>query len=285
MPGIAGIVDFNQDSASIDKQIRRMVKILNHTSPAEEDVYISDHAALGAVHLRVYPFHDLVAEDTNTAIAFWGYLWDQEDLKKRTGLNFQNMEDVSVGNLLLTLYNKEGIDGLCNLNGRFVIAIWNKREKVLNLINDRYGFCKLFYWVTPQRILFASEYKAIVWHEDFPKKIDQQGLADFMTLGYSTGDRTLFENIKLLPPASVATFRSDGLWCSCYLFQCFLAQIKGIIPGGCGVDFPVSMRHFPMRLIRVDPFPLLPQLESIDQGAPFHRNGVVVTPGSPHTHG
>ncbi|MBE9572974.1 MAG: hypothetical protein IMF11_20305, partial [Proteobacteria bacterium] len=51
---------------------------------------------------------------------------------------------------------------------------------------------------------------AIVWHEDFPKKIDQQGLADFMTLGYSTRDRTLFENIKLLPPASVATFKSDG---------------------------------------------------------------------------
>lgn len=210
MPGIVGIVDFNQDSASIDKQIRRMVKILNHTSPAEEDVYISDHAALGAVHLRVYPFHDLVAEDTNTAIAFWGYLWDHEDLKKRTGLNFGKIEDVSVGNLLLALYNKEGIDGLCNLNGRFVIAIWNKVENVLNLINDRYGFCKLFYWVTPQRILFASEYKAIIWHEDFPKKVDQQGLADFMALGYSTQDRTFFENIKLLPPASVATFNRDG---------------------------------------------------------------------------
>ncbi|MDL1969041.1 MAG: asparagine synthase-related protein [Deltaproteobacteria bacterium] len=210
MPGIAGIVDFKQDGASTDTQIRRMVKILNHTSPAEEEIYIAKHAAIGAVRLKVYSLQNLVAEDTNTAITFWGYLWDQEDLKKRTGLNFQNMGDVSAGNLLLTLYNKEGIDGLCNLNGRFVIAIWNKREKVLNLINDRYGFCKLFYWVTPQRILFASEYKAIVWHEDFPKKIDQQGLADFMALGYSTQDRTFFVNIKLLPPASVATFKSDG---------------------------------------------------------------------------
>ena len=210
MPGIAGIVDFNQDSASMDKQIRRMVQILNHTSPSDEEVYISDHAALAAVHLRVYPFHDLVAEDTNTAIAFGGYLWDQEDLKKRTGLNFQNMGDVSVGNLLLTLYNKEGIDGLCNLNGRFVIAIWNKREKVLTLVNDRYGFCKLFYWVSPQRILFASEYKAIIWHEEFPKNIDEQGIADFMAIGFSAEDRTFFSHVKLLSPASVATFNMDG---------------------------------------------------------------------------
>ena len=210
MPGIVGIVDFNLGSASVDKQVRRMVKILNHTSPSNEEVYVADHAGLGAVRLKVYPLHDLLAEDENTALAFWGYLWDHEDLKKKTGLNFQNINDVSAGNLLVTLYNKEGIDGLCNLNGRFVIAIWNKREKVLTLVNDRYGFCKLFYWVNQQRILFASEYKAIIWHQDFPKKIDQQGLADFMTLGYSTGDRTFFENIKLLPPASVATFKRDG---------------------------------------------------------------------------
>ena len=210
MPGIAGIVDFGRDSASIDKQIERVVKILNHTSPSDEEVYVSDYAALGAVKLKIYSYQELISEDERFAIAFWGYLWDHEDLKKRTGLNFGNIKDVSVGNLLLRLYNKEGIDSLCNLNGRFVIAIWNKVEKVLTLVNDRYGFCKLFYWVSPQRILFASEYKAIIWHQDFPKKVDQQGLADFMTLGYSTQDRTLFENIKLLPQASVATFRSDG---------------------------------------------------------------------------
>ncbi|MDY7035594.1 MAG: asparagine synthase-related protein [Thermodesulfobacteriota bacterium] len=209
MPGIAGIVDFNQNSASTDTQVRHMMQILNHTSPCNEEVHVSDYAALGAVGLKVYPFHDLLAEDINTAIAFWGYLWDYEDLKKRTGLNFKKIEDVSVGNLLLGLYNKEGMDGLCNLNGRFVIAIWNKVERALSLVNDGYGFCKLYYWVTPQRILFASEYKAIIWHQDFPKKIDHQGLADFMALGYSTEDKTFFENIKLLPPASLATFSRD----------------------------------------------------------------------------
>ena len=45
MPGIAGIVHFNQDSASIDKPIRRMVKILNHTSPPDEKICLSDRPA------------------------------------------------------------------------------------------------------------------------------------------------------------------------------------------------------------------------------------------------
>ena len=212
MPGLAGFINFSRtkDVSETRRDMERMSNLLAHTSPCSEEVIAFDNGALAAVRLEAHPFHGLLSEDKTTTLAFWGYLWDHEDLKKRTGLNFGSIEDVSVGNLLLTLYNKEGIDGLCNLNGRFVIAIWSKREKVLTLVNDRYGFCKLFYWVTPQRILFASEYKAIIWHQDFPKKIDQQGLADFMTLGYSTQDRTFFENIRLLPPASVATFKSDG---------------------------------------------------------------------------
>ena len=210
MPGIVGIVNFDKDPRSIDQTIKRMVKILHHTSPSEEDICILNHTALAAVRLKVYSFRDLVAEDKGTALAFWGYLWDQEDLRKRTGIRFENIRDVSIGHLLLTLYNKEGIDGLCNLNGRFVIAIWDKRENVLKLVSDRYGFCNLYYWVTSKRILFASEYKAIIWHEEFSKKIDEVALADSMALGYSTEDRTFFENIRLLPQASVATFKMDG---------------------------------------------------------------------------
>ena len=212
MPGLAGFIDLNQtkDIAETRRDIERMSNILSHTSPCSEELTVFDNGAMAAVHLQVYPLHGLLSEDTSTALAFWGYLWDQEDLRKRTGLHFGNIRDVSIGQLLLTLYNKEGIGGLRNLNGRFVIAIWNRAEKVLNLISDRYGFCKLFYWATSQQILFASEYKAIIWHEDFPKKIDEQGIADFMILGYTAGDRTFFENIKLLPPASVATFEGNG---------------------------------------------------------------------------
>jgi asparagine synthase (glutamine-hydrolysing) len=212
MPGIAGVIDFNgtRERVEIKRDIEYMSDALSHTSPCSEEVTVFDNGAFAAIRLEVYRLHGLLFEDKTTTLAFWGYIWDQGDLKKRLGLDFGNIRDVSIGQLLLQLYNKEGGDGLCNLNGRFVIAIWNKVDKVLNLVSDRYGFCKLFYWVTPQRILFASEYKAIIWHEDFPKKIDQQAMADFMTLGYSTGDRTFFENIKLLPPASVATFKVDG---------------------------------------------------------------------------
>ena len=210
MPGLAGIADFSQDAASIKQNIQRMGRILCHTAPSVEDRCVLDHVALSSVRLKAYPFHNLIGENEDTAIAFWGYLWDEVDLMKRTGVEGNNLKDISLGQLLLKLHKKEGLEGFCNLNGRFVIALWDKGKKTLVLINDRYGFCKLFYWLTSKRILFASEYKAIVWHESFPKKIDKIAVSDFFSIGFSTGDRTFFEHVKLLPPASIATFKMDG---------------------------------------------------------------------------
>lgn len=210
MPGIAGIVDFRTDPTSTDQNIRRMAKILDHTSPSVQEVCILNHAALAAVRLKNYPYHNLIAQNDQIALAFWGYLWDQEELGENLDLNPIGREGISAGDLLLQVYSDAGANGFCDLNGRYVIALWDKKEKSLKLITDRYGFCKLYYWVSSARILFSSEYKAIIWHKEFPKNIDEQGIADFMALGFSAEDRTFFSHVKLLSPASVASFKKEG---------------------------------------------------------------------------
>ena len=209
MPGIVGIVDFNE-CVSIDKTIRRMLNVLNYTSSIVEEVCVTSNAAFAVDSLKVYSHNKSVIEDNNTILAFWGHLWDKEGLAKRTGVGLDIVGDISIVQLLLSLYKNEGLASFYKLNGRFVIALWDKKEKTLKLICDRYGFCKLFYWVSQNRILFASEYKAITWHQHFQKRIDEEALADFMTLGYSLGDKTFFENIKLLPHGSVLIFQDNA---------------------------------------------------------------------------
>lgn len=61
MPGIAGIVDFNQDRASTDTQIRRMMKILKHTSLLDEEIRA---ALLKKVNIVNQPggYHETVRE-------------------------------------------------------------------------------------------------------------------------------------------------------------------------------------------------------------------------------
>ena len=209
MPGLVGIIDYNQNP-SVNDTIRRMVNVLNHTSPHVEEICKTNNAAFAVLRRATDYLVNSVVEDKGVIFAFWGHLFDKEDLIKKAGMEFNPAESISIGHLLLNLYKNEGLSGYYKLNGRYVIALWDKNDRTLRLISDRYGFCKLFYWVSSNRILFASEYKAIIWHEDFQKKMDEEALADFMALGYSLGDKTFFENIKLLPHGSVLTFQAEG---------------------------------------------------------------------------
>ena len=99
--------------------------------------------------------------------------------------------------------------GLHALNGRFVIVLWHKREQALLLMTDRYGFANLYYTTNAGQVFFASEYKAFIWHRDVSRRIDEEGIADFMTLGYCAADRTLFSEVKLVPPGTIITFAED----------------------------------------------------------------------------
>lgn len=64
--------------------------------------------------------------------------------------------------------------------------------------------------------MFASEYKAICCFPDFTKKIDEFAFTNLMSYGYVLEDRTLFEDIKLLPPASILTVQNNNLTISKY---------------------------------------------------------------------
>lgn len=208
MPGIAGIIDFSgiMEREGREQDINRMSNILSHSSSCSTEKVTFEAGTMAAVFTANSSLHGLIAEDELNIIAFWGCLWDEGELRRKSDWEFQSLKEISAGELALRIYRKSGIDGLCNLNGRFVAAIWEKKERRLRLVSDRHGSATLYYRTASNRIFFASEYKAIVGQDDFQAFIDEQGLADFLALGYCTGDRTLFEKIKLVPEASVATF-------------------------------------------------------------------------------
>ena len=208
MPGIAGIIDFKNDSNTIEKSLKKMADNFSRVSPLMEETRICNNAALGVVRLKDYPDQGIISEDKNSVLSFWGYIWGMADSEKTNNISVSMTNNKSAGQLLLDVYNNEGLNGLYKLNGRFVIALWDKAKKVLRLISDKYGFCKLFYWVSSNRLVFASEYKAIICHEEFKSEIDVLAVSDFMSLGYCLGDNTFLRNVKLLPPASVLTFCS-----------------------------------------------------------------------------
>ena len=206
MPGLTGILYREANKDNIHTSVDNMITLLLH-----EDYYVTDrkvdkHFALGSIDLNKGDFVSKVIEDDSYILGVTGQIYDQEVLVEKIS---NNGKPIDLPNLLLAIYKRYGPEGLCGLNGLYVVVIWDKKAKKLHIVNDRYGFRKLYYWNAGNKFVFASEYKAISWFPDFPKKIDEYAFANLMTFGYVLDDRTLFEDIKLLPPASIAIVQ-DG---------------------------------------------------------------------------
>jgi asparagine synthase (glutamine-hydrolysing) len=103
---------------------------------------------------------------------------------------------------ILKLYKEGRLDKLKNFNGSFAAAIYDQVEGKLTLINDRYGLIKLFYYQDSDNFWFAPKIKPLI-KLGAEKSLRKDAIVDFFLFGYLLGDKTFFENIHQLPPASV----------------------------------------------------------------------------------
>jgi len=80
---------------------------------------------------------------------------------------------------------------------------------MLFLARDRLGIKPLYYIILPNEFIFASEIKAIVKHPKIQKEIDWKALSDYLFYQYIPSPRTIFTQIKKLPPAHFMLIKKD----------------------------------------------------------------------------
>src|SRR5262249_3115964 len=104
--------------------------------------------------------------------------------------------------LLLHLYEEEGVAGWQRADGQFALALWDARKKHFLLARDCLGLRPLYYWSGGGALVFASEIKALLRHRSVPRAVDETAVADFLTFTSVPGPRTLFRDVCKVPPAS-----------------------------------------------------------------------------------
>jgi asparagine synthase (glutamine-hydrolysing) len=97
------------------------------------------------------------------------------------------------------------------LNGWFHGLLVDRARKTAMLFNDRFGMHRLHYHESKDAFYFAAEAKAILAVRPDLRRADPNGLGEFISLGCVLEDRTLFEGIHVLPPASAWTFRGGSI--------------------------------------------------------------------------
>ncbi|MEW6072549.1 MAG: asparagine synthase (glutamine-hydrolyzing) [Planctomycetota bacterium] len=193
--------------------LEKMAKILGHRGPDAHGVHADDelglaHARLSVIDLAggAQPMH---SADGRHSIVFNGEIFNyvelRDDLLAR-GRRFRTSSDTEV---LLESYRSAGPDCVRGLNGQWAFAIWDRAARELFLSRDRPGVRPLFYTIAGGAFLFASEVKALFLHPAVSREIDPRGLDQTFTFWHPIGDRTIFRDIRVLPPGSSMRVR-DG---------------------------------------------------------------------------
>ena len=97
------------------------------------------------------------------------------------------------------------------LNGWFHGLLVDRRRKTATLFNDRYGMHRLYFHQSKDGFYFAAEAKAIFAVRPELRRVDPKALGELVALGCVLENRTLFQGLALLPPASAWSFRNGSI--------------------------------------------------------------------------
>lgn len=107
---------------------------------------------------------------------------------------------------------------LASVDGAYALAVFDEARRELTLATDRLGFRTLYFAETADWIAYASEVKALLAARESVPPLDEAGLRQLFGFHHLFGQRTLWEGIRLLPPASLwtvsATERREGSYWS-----------------------------------------------------------------------
>lgn len=98
-------------------------------------------------------------------------------------------------------YLNRGIAAVSGLDGFYQLLVWDEPAGRVHILDDRVGSMWVQVARTPAGVAFAPEAKALFRLLPLAPKLDFLGVVSFLNMGYPIGTTTLFEGVRLLPPA------------------------------------------------------------------------------------
>jgi len=163
----------------------------------------------GVVNPEVQPVFN---EDKSLCIFMDGEVFGYESEKKSlisNGHLFRLADNDA--EYCLHLYEQLGDRAFVELNGSFLLALYNLKSHELLLVNDRFSSRPLFYYCDGERLIFGSQLRPLLKFQALPRRLDQQAVFEFFAFQRVLGERTFYQDVKVLPPASILRFRDGSL--------------------------------------------------------------------------
>ncbi|MBI2371976.1 MAG: asparagine synthase (glutamine-hydrolyzing) [Deltaproteobacteria bacterium] len=214
MCGISGVLGFGGAPAS-PAIVRAMTAALSHRGPDGEGHYVNGPIGLGHRRLAILDpspagRQPMSTESGSVWITYNGEIYNFRELRailEGRGHRFRSNSDTEV---ILRAYEEWGIECIHQFNGMFAFALWDRGRGRLWLVRDRLGIKPLFYALLSDRLLFASEIKALLCDRTFERRVDPIALHHYLSLNYVPAPLTLLKGVRQVLPGHYLAIDEGG---------------------------------------------------------------------------
>jgi len=212
MCGISGYI--NLKNSFVDPSfVKEMNRLQKHRGPDGEETWVEKNVTLGHVRLSIIDLSEeasqpMKSNDGRFIITYNGEIYNYKELRTdliKKGISFRTQSDTEV---ILKLYSIYGFKSLSYLRGMFALALWDRKKQELFIARDRIGIKPLYYLIDNDKIIFASEIKAIAGVVK-ELKFNLEGFYSYFRTALFTDDETVFKKIKQLLPGHFLILNSD----------------------------------------------------------------------------
>jgi asparagine synthase (glutamine-hydrolysing) len=212
MPGLVGLIS-NLPRAQAESELSQMLRTLLHESFYVSGTWIDESIGLYVGWVaRKGSFAEampLQNERGDVTLIFSGEEFPEPGLITTLKARGHAIEP-NGASYLVHRYEDES-DFPKQLNGRFHGIVADRARRTAMLFNDRYGLQRVYYHQAKDSFYFAAESKAILKVRPELRVADPRGIGEYIVCGCVLENRTLFQDIHVLPPGSAWTFRGGML--------------------------------------------------------------------------
>ena len=220
MCGIAGLVGERSRDATL---LSRMAGAIAHRGPDDQGTWIDVEAGvalanrrLAIIDLSPHGHQPMHSSNGRYVLTFNGEIYNHAELRSELEARGAVPEGGWRGHSdTETLIEAIAVLGLRaaieRCAGMFAFALWDRRDRMLSLVRDRFGEKPLYYGWAGNDFVFASELKAIRLHPSFEPVIDRRALGLFAARTYVPAPLSIYHGIYKLEPGCILTLDASAI--------------------------------------------------------------------------
>lgn len=216
MCGFLAEYTFNSSTLTSEDSFNTLLRLSKHRGPDSTLVCTDRNYQLGFNRLAIIDLSEngnqpKLSPSGRFNVVFNGEIYNYRKLKKKFQLS--NLQSTSDTEVLVHLFDELGVEKTVKeLNGMFAIALVDTLKDQMYLIRDFAGIKPLFYGVSEQGIVAASQFDQVFKHLWFKDTLSLRPeiMKEYFGFGYMQAPNTIFDNIYQVNPGEYLKISKDS---------------------------------------------------------------------------